>query len=108
MEQVRVPLTDYYINITEHNVSRFLAEQHERDTVHGTNPVGHRVAWWENGGNVAQLLRWLNESEPLQFSTVIEIVERPWKWTDEWNAMQAATVQRNNQQEQCDVLGRCD
>lgn len=70
-------------------MSRFLAEQHRQDTRDGTNPVGHRVNWWENTGNVAQLLRWMHENEPMPFETTIQVVEKPWKWTDEWNEMRA-------------------
>lgn len=85
-----MPLTDYYLNVTRWNAAMFGLKAHEIDQHGSSHELSQRpFQWWFNGGNVAQLLRWLHEQEPLEFLRVVEIVEKPWKWDDEWKQMQA-------------------
>jgi hypothetical protein len=49
------------------------------------------VEWWMNSGNVAALLRWLyaNGEIAWELDAVSYFVANPWKWNDEWQAMQS-------------------
>jgi hypothetical protein len=77
-------LAQYVMNIGVRNMHGI--GRHERDA-QGSNPINHHVEWWMNGGNVSRLLRWLNDHDPLEFERIVEIVEKPWKWTDEYKQM---------------------
>lgn len=49
--------------------------------------------WWKDPSNVATLLRHMRDSGAFDMplaeaiSRVLEIVDRPWRWTPEWEAM---------------------
>lgn len=43
--------------------------------------------WYENSGNIAALIRWLRERGEIDFDNAIYLVEKPWKWTDEYHRM---------------------
>jgi hypothetical protein len=45
--------------------------------------------WWENCGQIARLLSYLNEGDdgPLDMTDAIYLVEKPWKWDDDYQAM---------------------
>lgn len=46
--------------------------------------------WWEDCGNIAALLRWLNERDELgDIEDVIYLVSKPWKWDEEYRQMKA-------------------
>jgi hypothetical protein len=43
--------------------------------------------WWDDHRNIATLLRWMHqydEDGPLEPELAIAIVEKPWKYDDEW------------------------
>lgn len=46
--------------------------------------------WWENCGEIARLLQWLDADTgfgPLDVEHCIEIVSSPWSWDDEYQQM---------------------
>lgn len=49
-------------------------------------------AWCDDRNNIAQLIRWLggkpftNNWDAYDYASV---VEKPWKWTEEWRELQA-------------------
>lgn len=46
-----------------------------------------QLEWFDDSANIAALLRWLNDAEPVGFDLAVQIVEEPWKWTPEWKEM---------------------
>jgi hypothetical protein len=46
--------------------------------------------WWDDSGNIAALLRWLRDGDGIALDEAIYVVEKPWNWEEEWQAMQAA------------------
>lgn len=56
------------------------------------------LEWWGDRGNVADLYRWLRDEARLPpVDEVGDLIERPWKWTPEWNEMQAARAADNEE-----------
>jgi hypothetical protein len=46
------------------------------------------VPWYAAHGEIARLLRWLNDTDAgIASSTCVEIVEKPWNWTEEYVLM---------------------
>lgn len=45
--------------------------------------------WWQDSGEIARLLRYLNDGldGPLEMADAIYIVEKPWKWDEEYAEM---------------------
>jgi hypothetical protein len=44
--------------------------------------------WCLDSGNIASLLRWLDENDELEdIGAAIDIVEKPWHWDKEYQAM---------------------
>lgn len=49
------------------------------------------MEWWRNRDNVLELARWLEERcELATADDAIYLFEKPWKWTDSYEAMCAA------------------
>lgn len=45
--------------------------------------------WYDDRENIARLLTWLEERCELRsIDDAIYLVEKPWKWTPEWNELQ--------------------
>lgn len=43
--------------------------------------------WWQEPGNIARLLRYLESHEGLDVRDAIAIVEKPWHWDPEFQEM---------------------
>jgi hypothetical protein len=46
--------------------------------------------WWQDTGELSALLRWLHKHDehgPLEVDNCIEIVEKPWHWSEEYAEM---------------------
>jgi hypothetical protein len=46
--------------------------------------------WCADCGEIARLLRWLNEKEDIDVVGAIHIVEKPWHWDAEYQEMCAS------------------
>lgn len=55
----------------------------------GSNGTARAMEWWMVSANIVALVRWLDAGEGLTFERALEIVERPWRWNDEYAAMLA-------------------
>lgn len=43
--------------------------------------------WWQENGNLHSLIVWMEEHPPfenLSHEILLEIIDKPWKWTPEW------------------------
>lgn len=47
------------------------------------------LAWYDSRGNIADLLRWLADQGQLTVDDAIDAIEKPWKFTLDWDAMLA-------------------
>ena len=43
--------------------------------------------WWKDHGEIARLLRHMNETECLDVDICIDVVSKPWHWDAEYQAM---------------------
>lgn len=43
--------------------------------------------WYDERANVVEFLDWLDACGDLTVTTAIAVVEKPWKWTMEYDAM---------------------
>lgn len=68
----------------------------------------HHFRWWTEPRNVAELIRYLDAKCDLSVDRfallreVLDIVEEPWKWSEEFDAM--VRSQRASQRPTADVL----
>lgn len=52
--------------------------------------------WWSDPANIAELLRWLVATGAFardDFEDLADIVERPWRWTPEYEEMRSEHLQ---------------
>lgn len=43
--------------------------------------------WFDNYANVVRLARWLASEQEFTVSELLAYLEKPWKWTEEWNQL---------------------
>lgn len=42
-------------------------------------------AWWEDRGNLAALAAWMLHANPDAGSSIVEMIEKPWNFDDEYD-----------------------
>jgi hypothetical protein len=52
------------------------------------------TAWWESTSNLADLVEWLDRTEPLDMTIVCDLLRHPELFEPEWNEFQAMLVER--------------
>ena len=53
-------------------------------------PIRPMPSWCADPGECGRLLRWLHEHDdkgPITMATVFEVLEKPWHWDGEYEAM---------------------
>lgn len=50
--------------------------------------------WWEFHNNLALLYAWLDDRDAAP--EVVEFLEKPWKWTPEWEQRRSELIARTN------------
>jgi hypothetical protein len=43
--------------------------------------------WWEDHNEIARLIEYLHETDGLEMDEAIYLVQKPWKWTEEYDTM---------------------
>lgn len=64
-------------------------------------------AWCQDCREIARLLRFVNEQERLDVKDAIAIVEKPWHWDLEYQAMCEEQADRDRRQTRLE-LAKCD
>lgn len=49
--------------------------------------------WWESHTNLARLARWLIAEQDYSCRDLVGFLEKPWKWSSEWDTMTKADPQ---------------
>lgn len=67
-----------------------------------TTRPDRRFRWWTDTRVLSDFIRWARAELDLSYDRAIEVVEAPWKWTEEFDAM--VRSQRASQRPTADVL----
>lgn len=51
----------------------------------------NREEWWLDHSNLTALMRWLIDEQEMTLDQVTYFLEKPWKWSPEWDRMRGVT-----------------
>lgn len=61
-------------------------------------PIDGDDAWWLNSANIARLLRYIEAVDCIDVQTCIDVCEKPWHWSVEFDEMQEWERERDARQ----------